>query len=102
MMIILNNRSKVPDDLPPPSPPFPLVHFSSLEVDMDQSEVCLVYSVRWLDGNGGRQPSTAIAHPTFCSKAAYSAMLFPSLIFFVKQSNFRCQKQGRHLGFIIS
>ena len=24
-----------------------LVHLSSLEVDMDQFEVCLVYSVRW-------------------------------------------------------
>ena len=32
---------------PPCLPPPLLVHLSSLEVNMDQSEVCLVYSVRW-------------------------------------------------------
>ena len=35
LMIIQNNRSEVRDD------PSPLVHLSSLEVDMDRSEVCL-------------------------------------------------------------
>ena len=29
-----------------------LVHLSSLEVDMDQFEVCLVYSVRWSGWSG--------------------------------------------------
>ena len=45
-MNIKNNRSKVRDDHAPCPPPL-LVHLSSLEVDMDQSELCLVYSVRW-------------------------------------------------------
>ena len=41
LMIIYNKGSKVPDDPPP------LVHLSSLKIDMDQSEACLIYSVRW-------------------------------------------------------
>ena len=48
-MNIKNNRSKVRDDHPPWVPP-PLVHLSSLEVDMDQSEVCLVFQS---GGQGG-------------------------------------------------
>ena len=53
-MIISNNRSKVRDDpftTRPPGPPPPwLIVSSSLEVDSDQSEACLVHSARWSDG----------------------------------------------------
>ena len=36
-----------PPPLAPPRAPPPFVHLSSLEVDLDQSEACLVHSVKW-------------------------------------------------------
>ena len=44
-------NQKMQSSLQRPKTPSPFVHPSSLEADWDQSEACLVHSVKWPDSN---------------------------------------------------